>query len=56
MSVSHLSMCSRDWLWPIRMITVSSKAVKNLQSGLFFIDAAVGSGTSWNDWHGLSVV
>ena len=40
----HLSMCCRDWSWPILMFSLSSKIVKNLQRGRTFIDAAV----MWN--------
>ena len=36
-----LSKCCRNWSWPIPTFSLSSKTVKNLQSGLFFIDAAV---------------
>ena len=37
----HLSKCCRDWSWPILMFSLCTKTVKNLQRGLFFIDAAV---------------
>ena len=45
---SYLSKCCRDWSCFL-MFSVRSKTVKNLQSGLFFIDAAVESGTSRDD-------
>ena len=37
----HLSKCCWDWSWLILMFSLSSMTVKNLQRGLFIIDAAV---------------